>query len=148
MAPYIKARSQAACLQLCPLIICESRLRGFSYCDLLLTIGQYDDVRVRASRALEIAEVDKRPLDAVLDHLSLGRAEAMAVEKGAGCPKIAQDHFDSAIELGRSVGQHGHLPRVRLARAAFLRQQGEYESAHVDWAVARCVSERGHPLGP
>ena len=61
-------------------------LRGFRYCDLLLSQGKYAEVQSRASQTLEWAKQYRSGLlDIALDHLSLGRAllDASAASPGA-----------------------------------------------------------------
>jgi tetratricopeptide (TPR) repeat protein len=58
--------------------------RGFQFCDLLLSLGQYQEVQQRAAQTLEwVTQAGMDILSAALDRLSLGRAFLLQV-----CPDI------------------------------------------------------------
>jgi hypothetical protein len=109
-------------------------LRGFQYCDLLLsdaeraawqrwrgaktspsevlrrTTTACDAVSERAAYALRLAEANRWLLDIGLDYLTLARA---ALYKG----QPARDHIDAAVDGLRASGITSHLPRGLLTRA-------------------------------
>ena len=102
--------------------------QGHLYCDLLLARGQAEAVRERAAYALKIAIGGNLPiLTVALDHLSFGRA-ALAL----GDRNEARARFDQAIEGLRQSGHADELPHGLLARAAFFREEEEYEKSRRD----------------
>ncbi|XOF34341.1 MAG: hypothetical protein ACL93V_03325 [Candidatus Electrothrix sp. YB6] len=125
-------------------------LRGFQYCDLLLGLGEYEEVRGRAAQTLEWAKQYLGLLDNALDQLSLGRAALQESIAQAGLPAVsgpapdlaclalpdstrasdsrgmetmhrAKDWLDQAVAGLRKAGQEDDLPRGLLARAAWCR---------------------------
>jgi tetratricopeptide (TPR) repeat protein len=107
----------------CPFL---NSVQGFRYCDLLLELGEVQEVRTRA------AEVIKWEggvlLSIALDNLSLGRA--WLLQAGAGDDGRAADFLQRAVDGLRQAGDISQLPRGLLARAELLRVTGEYERAH------------------
>jgi tetratricopeptide (TPR) repeat protein len=84
-------------------------LRGFQYCDLLLSQGRTVDVLRRASAALAIAEQNSWLLDIGLDHISLGRAHSLGSAESV-------THLNQAVDYLRRAGTMDHLPLALLAR--------------------------------
>jgi tetratricopeptide (TPR) repeat protein len=82
-------------------------VRGYRYCDLLLSQGQTVEVLRRASQTLPWEQ--GRLLDIGLDHLSLGRAHP------AGSAE-AIHHLDQAVDFLRRAGRLDYLPLGLLAR--------------------------------
>jgi tetratricopeptide (TPR) repeat protein len=149
-------------------------LRGYQYCDLLLGGGEPEDgagldgvagaaarrerckveryrqaceeVRGRATYALEIAQHRRWLLDVALDHLSLGRAHlglALTSPAGAAGRDTAADHLDQAVAGLRQAGQEDDLPRGLLARAALRRLTGDPTGAAADLDEAEEIAGRG-----
>lgn len=110
-------------------------LRGYQYCDLLLTMGQAAAVRDRAQTAIGW---EKRPLGIALDTLTLGRAAAQLGQRAE-----AKGLLDSAVARLREAGTEDLLPRGLLARAAFRRQEGDLRGAADDLAEVRDIAEGG-----
>ena len=121
-------------------------LRGFLFCDLLLSLRQYQDVQKRARQALEWGSRGYTLLDFALDKLSLGRAfllQALATDhaqddalsKAKGC-------LQQAVAGLRKAGTSHHLPRALFARAACYRVQNEFANAQADFEEAREIAER------
>ena len=116
-----------------------SSLRGFQYCDLLLSQGQPEAVQRRAAQTLEWAEqVGAALLTIALDHLSLGRAAA-----ALGDEATSTSALDSAVERLRNAGEQHRLPHGLLARAAFRREKKQWEKARKDLAEVRRIASRG-----
>ena len=113
-------------------------LRGYRYCDLLLTLGQAEAVRERATYALEIAEENGQLLSIALDLLSLGRA-ALAL----GDRDKASRRLDQAVDGLRAAGTMHELPRGLLARAALFREVEEFTKSWHDLDEAMRIAERG-----
>jgi tetratricopeptide (TPR) repeat protein len=94
-------------------------IRGFRYCDLLLDQGRDVEVRERAAQTLEWGKRLGSLLPLALDHLSLGRAHLLAVQRGAaGDFAQAASHLAQAVDGLRRAGYQEHLPLGLLARAA------------------------------
>jgi tetratricopeptide (TPR) repeat protein len=116
-------------------------LAGSSYCDLLLDLGRFDEVRQRAAYALNLAQQyvgqGLRLYDIAHDHVSLGRA-ALAL----GDLVEAKAHLDPAVDGLRKAGRIDYLPRGLLARAAFFLETGDRESARRDLDEAIRIARR------
>ena len=84
-------------------------LRGYQYCDLLLSQGQTAEVLRRASQTLRLAEEHLGLLSIGQDHLSLGRAHPSGSAEAAA-------HLDQAVDFLRRSGSLDHLPLGLLAR--------------------------------
>ena len=88
-------------------------LPGFHYCDLLLALGENQQVAQRAQQTLAwVTKARSSLLDIALDHLSLGRAHLQQQQL-----EPAQQHLDQAVDGLRAAGQQDDLPRGLLARA-------------------------------
>jgi len=116
-------------------------LQGYQYCDLLLQQGRFDDVIERGAQTLKWASQRHLLLDVALDHLSLGRAHALA--DGDGHAAKAVQHLNAAVDGLRQAGSLAHVPRGLVARAAWYRVCGEYDAAHRDLDEAFEIAERG-----
>src|SRR5262249_5162872 len=92
---------------------------GFLYCDLLLDQGQDAEVRERCAKFFAWRVPSDSLLDVALDHLSLGRAQLLALQHGTG-GDLAQAalHLNAAVDGLRRSGQQDELPLGFLARAA------------------------------
>ncbi|MEO5730111.1 MAG: hypothetical protein ABI134_30235, partial [Byssovorax sp.] len=125
-AERIQRESQPAHPQL-------SSLAGFRYCDLLLEQGRDAEVRERAAQTLEIAARNHWLLDIALDHVSLGRAHLLALQRGtAGDLAQATSHLQQAVDGLRRAGQRDYLPRGLLARAALHTHTRDFTAARHD----------------
>ena len=119
-------------------------LRGFQYCNLLLSQGEYQEVLTRAEQTLEWAKTERILLDIALDHLSLGRAHRLQVlQEGTQDFTQAAEHLNQAVDGLRQAGTQHHVPRGLLARAELYRVQGEFERAQHDIEEAMTIAERG-----
>ena len=119
-------------------------LRGFKYCDLLLSYGKYQEVLIRAEQTIEIAIENQWLLDIALDHLSLGSAHLIqALQKGSQDFTQAAEHLNRAVDGLRQAGTQHHVPRGLLARAELYRAQGEFDKAQHDIDEAMTIAERG-----
>ena len=128
-------------------------LRGYQYCDLLLSKGDNTAARDRAAQTLEWAKSYKRLLDIALDTLILGRANfALAIDNAGGGPpdaavrngaRVAGGSISQAVEGLRASGHNDHLPRGLLARAAFRRSVGDWKSTARDLDEVEEIAEPG-----
>ena len=136
-------------------------LRGFRFCDLLLSQGKVREVLERAGKALEWAEEFARApiLDFAMNKLSLGRAYLLeAVSKGkskkakgtskewepesVGLGKAA-DFLNQAVDGLRAAGTQHHIAKSLFARAELYRFQRSWKKAWADLEEAKEVAERG-----
>ena len=112
---------------------------GFHYCNVLLTMGESQQVLQRAQQTLIWAkQAGGSLLDIALDHLSLGRAHLQQQQLAS-----AQQHLNQAVEDLRASGAQHHLPRGLLARAELYRQQGDYGKAEKGLQEVLEIAERG-----
>ncbi|HRJ53985.1 MAG TPA: toll/interleukin-1 receptor domain-containing protein [Candidatus Thiothrix moscowensis] len=115
-------------------------LRGFRYCDLLLTQGSTAEVLERAEQTLGWVTTQNWLLDIALDQLTLGRAHLQqAVEEtppnlplsGEG-QEAAEGWLDQAVAGLRAAGYQQMLPHGLLARAALHRHTRDFARARQD----------------
>jgi tetratricopeptide (TPR) repeat protein len=133
-------------------------LRGYRFCDLLLTRGKYAEVLERASKTLEWNKSFKRLLDIGLHNLSLARAHLQKIEVEGGTPPVPErsrrakpttdfsqvnHYFDTAVAGLRQAGAQEFLVRGLLFRAACFRLQGLYDQAQTDLDEALEIIELG-----
>ena len=124
--------------QLQPQYPCLYSLQGFQYCDLLLALGESQQVLQRAEYALKIVlQGSKNLLDIALNHLSLGRAHLQQQQLAS-----AQQHIDQAVDGLHAAGTQDDLPRGLLARAELHRQQGNYQEAEKDLQEVFEIADR------
>jgi hypothetical protein len=127
-------------------------LRGYQYCDLLLSQGEPAAARHRATKVLEWEVESDSLLDRGLVRLTLARADlALASNAAAGQPPTAAPAdgralaaaFDHAVEGLRTSGQNDDLPRGLLARAAYFRGSGDWAAAARDLDEVLEIAEPG-----
>ncbi|MCG3155793.1 MAG: hypothetical protein DKINENOH_02401 [bacterium] len=127
-------------------------LRGFQFCDLLLSQGQYQEVQKRADKTLQWEIEENWLLDIALDKLSLGRAfllQALAetTARALGAPgqyfDQARGYLQQAVAGLREAGHQEFIGRGLFARAAFHRSQNEFALAWADLEEAHEIAERG-----
>ncbi|MCI0691685.1 TIR domain-containing protein [candidate division KSB1 bacterium] len=119
-------------------------VRGYQFCDLLLSQVRYQEVQKRASLILEYATQQNWILDIALDKLSLGHAIMLKAQAEESKDFTAsKDYLDQAVQVLRKVSMQHHMPRGLLARAALYRLQGEFAKAEADLEEAREIAERG-----
>jgi tetratricopeptide (TPR) repeat protein len=118
-------------------------LSGFRYCDLLHDQGLGPDVQERAAQTLEWAKVEQLPLDIALDHLSLGRAHILVVQRGAASAlTLATSHLAASVDGLRRAGQQNYLPLGLLARAALHTHTRDFPLARKDLDEALTLATR------
>lgn len=120
-------------------------VRGFQYCELLLSQGQVAEVQRRATQTLAwVTQAGASLLDIALDHLTLGRAALQAHLQDRRTPLTAASaHLAQAVDGLRQAGQQDSLPRGLLARAALYRVQGAFPQAQRDLDEALGIATRG-----
>jgi len=120
-------------------------LRGFQYCELLLTQGQVEEVRRRATQTLTWMTQVGWLLDIALDHLTLGRAWLQAHLQGTSTALLADAaaHLHQAVDGLRQAGTQECVPRGLLARAELHRVQDAFVQAQRDLDEAMTIATRG-----
>jgi tetratricopeptide (TPR) repeat protein len=145
-------------------------LQGFRFCDLLLSLGQYQEVIQRIEKLNEWHLSSDSLLDIALEDLVAGRAflaEAQTAERPTPDPtstSVFSPELDKGSEQASQVGNVGErarqylyqavaglresgnqddLPRGLLARAVFYRFTGEFDNAWDDLHEAQEIAERG-----
>lgn len=119
-------------------------LRGYQYCDLLLTQGKAKEVMERSIKILEwTTQRSKLLLDIALNHLTLGYAQlnlatdplkidkAILEEKNEHLQQ-SKHWLEIAIIGLRNYGSYQHLSRGLLIRACFYRICGNFSKAYKD----------------
>jgi tetratricopeptide (TPR) repeat protein len=120
-------------------------LRGFQYCDLLLSLGKWAEVLERAETTLKWATAQNWLLDIALDQLSIARAPAQAyeTEPSDAHREAAAQYLNLAVEGLRKAGEMDMLPKGLLARADWhLHSQRPAEAAQ-DLEEVRDIAESG-----
>jgi len=117
---------------------------GFWYCDLLLSQGKYKEVQNRAYRTLEWITKWQWLIDIAIDHLSLGQAYLLQMqkEKTSDCDQ-AMYHLNQAIEGLRRAGEQDYLLRGLLAQAELYQYQRKWEKVWSNLNEAFEIAERG-----
>jgi tetratricopeptide (TPR) repeat protein len=117
-------------------------LRGFQYCDLLLSQGRYREVQW-VDQTLNWGKSQGFLLDIALGHLSLGRAQLLEMlQENGDFPRTAE-HLDQAVDGLRQAGQQDELPRGLLARAVLHRVRGDFAAAQRDLDETMSIAQRG-----
>ena len=112
-------------------------LQGFRYCDLLLTMGESQEVLERCKLWLQWRQEDDPLLDRSLEELTAGRYH---LQQHQLTP--AQQHLDQAVDGLRAAGTQDYLPRGLLARAELYLQQGDYKEAEKDLQEVLEIADR------
>ena len=128
-------------------------IKGFQYCDLLISRGRASAARDRAARTLEWARARNLVFDIALDNVTLGRAHlALALENlasralaasASADARIAGGKLDEATKGFRNSGRNDHLPRCLLARATFRRTVGDWSEVARDLDDAQEIADPG-----
>jgi tetratricopeptide (TPR) repeat protein len=119
-------------------------VQGFWYCELLLDLGHIQEVKDRATQALEVAKRNNWLLDIALDNLSMGRALLLEAQQGvAGEIAKAAEFLHHAVDGLRKAGQMDELPRGLLARASLHRVNDDYRESEHDLGDALRIATRG-----
>ena len=113
-------------------------VRGFQFCDLLLSLGQAQEVLQRIEKLNEWWLPSDSLLDIALEDLAAGRAWLLQGEVLQAARYLYQ-----AVAGLREAGTQHHLPRGLLARAALFRVQHEFDKAWADLHEAHEIAERG-----
>ncbi|HEX8161957.1 MAG TPA: toll/interleukin-1 receptor domain-containing protein [Pyrinomonadaceae bacterium] len=119
-------------------------VRGFDYCDLLLSKSAYVEVKNRAGESLKIAALNNWLLDIGLDCLSLGRAYQFQTQhECTGDFSHAASYLNRAVDGLRQAEMLFYLPLGLLARAELYRVTDEFERAQTDLDEVLRIAKRG-----
>ena len=120
-------------------------LRGYQYCDLLLSQGEWREVQGRAEQTLAWMTQDPNGplLTVALEHLSLARAGVAGALAGEGDFSVAAREMDAAVEVLRRAAQQDYMALGLLARAALRRAQPDFRDARADLDKALSIATRG-----
>jgi tetratricopeptide (TPR) repeat protein len=118
---------------------------GFTYCDLLLSLGDYMEVERRAKKALGVVMHGSRSLmDIALNNLLLGRSFLLNPQrKSKHSVTESLNYLNRAVNGLRQSGLRDHWPLGLLARAEYYRVTGTLDKAQKDLDEAFTIATRG-----
>jgi tetratricopeptide (TPR) repeat protein len=108
--------------------------RGLRYGDLLIDIGDINEITERIAVTLRAVEHENLNFFALgISHLFLEQAHLFLFREGIeeALPK-AVGHMHNSVECLRRAGQQGHIVRALLARAELLRLKNAFAEAQND----------------
>lgn len=118
-------------------------VQGSRYCDLLLDWGREVDVRKRAGLTLIWANEHEFTLDIALNHLTLGRAYLVGVQRNTGGDLAnATAHLQQAVDGLHKAGYQVDLLLGLLARADLHIHMREFANARRDLNEAMTIATR------
>ncbi len=119
-------------------------LRGFEFCELLLSMGKYKEVQMRAQRSIEIAESGNSLFDAPLARLTMGKALMLkSLDSNSSDFSKSKDYFNQAVDGLRQAGSQDYLPLGLLARANVFRLKNDFISSWADLDEVEEIAEYG-----
>ncbi|MGR3319756.1 MAG: TIR domain-containing protein [Candidatus Anammoxibacter sp.] len=121
-------------------------IRGFLYCDLLLSMGKYQEALERARTTLkQMQNVPNAPiLTIVVDKLSIGKALMLqSVKNNSSDFTEAEDYLNQAVNGLRETGERDLLPWGLFACATLYRHQGDFLKSWTDLDEAWEIAEYG-----
>ena len=114
------------------------------YCELLGSRGNYEEVQLRARKALVWATEERSLIHIAWANLWIAQALLHRMRSGAIAPAAdVAAYFEAALQGLRASGYQEELPRGLLARAEFQAWQGDTEGARADLDEAWQIAERG-----
>jgi tetratricopeptide (TPR) repeat protein len=115
-------------------------LAGFLFCDLILSIGRYQEVLERAQTSLKQMQNDPHaPLFIiVIDKLTIGKALMLL-----GSLAESEDYLNQAVDGFRKAGRQDYLPSALFARAVLLRHKEDFLKSWADLDEAKEIAEYG-----
>ncbi len=128
-----------------------SSLRGYQYCDLLISEAEFADVCERAARTLEWEGMRQRKnrLNIAHDTLSSGRA-SLGRALSSDPPRAAVENvraaarfLSNAVASHNATGQLNYVSGGLLARACFRRALGDWDGAARDLDEVQEIAEPG-----
>ena len=121
-------------------------MEGIRLCDLLLSMGKYQEVLERAKKALDIVLAgSKTLLDIALNRLSIGKALMLqSVESNSSDFTEVEKYLNQAVNGLREAGRQDYLPSGLFARSSLSRHQKDFLKSWEDLDEAREIAEYGH----
>ena len=117
---------------------------GHVYCDWLLDQRRVEEVKERATRALEIAISEELGfLSTALDNLSLAHASLLEMEQAGVDPAETIKLLNVAIDGLRKAEAIYYLPSGLLLRAQFYSKTRDFEKAERDLGEVYRIVVRG-----
>lgn len=118
-------------------------LRGFMYCELLLSLGRHRDALELAVKIMEVAVKQQVLRDIGLSHLALSQAYLIkALAEHSPVLMQAAGHMDQALADLRQAGREDFVVLALLARVWLYRVQENWEHAHRDLQEAMARAKR------
>jgi len=111
---------------------------GFQFCDLLLSMGKYQEVLERTKAAIKISIKHSHLLSIALDNLTIGKAYMHL-----GNFKESENSLNQAVDDLRESGYQDNLPQGLLARSTLYRHQKDFPKSSTDLDEAREIAEYG-----
>jgi tetratricopeptide (TPR) repeat protein len=119
-------------------------LAGFLFCDLLFSMGKYQEVLERVRTTIKIAENNNSLLDIALNKLSIGKALMLqAVDNKVASFSEAPDYLNRAVDGLREANRPDYLPLALFAHATLSRHQKNFLKSWTDLDEAREIAEYG-----
>lgn len=120
-------------------------LQGFQYCDLLISLGQYEVVLERSKTTLKWATVGKMSiLSRTVDLVTIGKALMLqSLSKKSTDFSESENHLNQAVTGFRKAGTQHQLPTGLFARATLYRHQTNFPAAWAGLDEAREIAEYG-----
>jgi hypothetical protein len=128
-------------------------MRGYQYCDLLISEGNYAAARDYAAETIAIARQAKHLLSIGLDTLTIGRAhlglalgmvaDAASTDDWPDDARTVRARLDEAVESLRASGDLPYIARGLLTRAAFCRSLGDRSGTARDLNEIEEIGELG-----
>lgn len=112
--------------------------RGFQYCDLLLSMGKYEEVLERAKMSFEWVKRQNWFLDIALDKLNIGKALMFLKDV-----KKAENYLKQAIDGLRQTDQQQFLPLGLLVCATYCRLLKDFLTSWADLDETLEIAEYG-----
>ncbi len=120
-------------------------VQGFEYCDLLLSLGRFQEVRDRAETTLKYGKEGWYYLLGIaLDQLSLGQTALFQnLQEESYDFSEAEPFLNEAVVGLRKAGTQHYLPRGLLARAGLYRHQRRFLKSWADLDEAHDIAAYG-----
>jgi hypothetical protein len=115
-------------------------IRGFHYCDLLLSLGRSGEVRERMPRIVEVDTRQRRFIDVAIDKVVLGRA--YLEDPTHDHLTRAGNSLNDAVDTLREKYRPDYLPIALIARAGLHRHQSRFADAEHDLCEAHDTIDR------
>ncbi len=117
---------------------------GFQLCDLLLSMGKYQEVLERIKKCFEWRLPSDSLLDISLENLSFGKAcMLLSVTSNSSDFTEAEDYLNQAVDGLREAGTQHRIPLGLFTYATLSRLQKDFLKSWADLDEAREIAEYG-----